>query len=66
MKTSRPFTMSYALIPTAMLLTSIGLLNFDTSKVLGYGCLAASFILLIISLIQIIKDKVRESNRKFT
>ncbi|NDV95986.1 hypothetical protein D0T84_13845 [Dysgonomonas sp. 521] len=66
MKTSRPFTMSYALIPSAMLLTSIGLLNFDSSKTLSYTCLAASAILLVIALVQIIKDKIRESNQKFT
>jgi hypothetical protein len=66
MKTSRPFTMSYALIPSAMLLTSIGLLNLDSNKTLSYTCLAVSFILLVISLVQIIKDKIRVSNRKFT
>ena len=66
MKTSRPFTMSYALIPTALLLISVGILNFDSDKVLGFACFAASLILLVVSLVQIVKDKIRESNQKFT
>lgn len=66
MKTSKPFTMSYALIPSAMLLTSVGLLNFDDNNMIGYGCLVISAILIVVSLIQIIRDKVKESKHRFT
>ena len=47
MKTSRPFTMSYALIPTALLLTSVGILNFDSDKVLVFACLLPLLFFLL-------------------
>ncbi|MDR2950392.1 MAG: hypothetical protein LBV71_14465 [Prevotella sp.] len=66
MKSSKPFTITYALVPSAMLLTSIGLLNFDSNKTLGYVCFAASVILLIISLAITIKQKIRSQDQRFT
>lgn len=66
MKTSKPFTLSYALVPSAMLLASIGLLNFDSDETLSYGCLVVSGILLVVTLIITIRQKMKSPNKRFT